>query len=473
MKPANILSVATLVLILSATPALVAAQGLKTGGGGGYKASELVCRTDSTITVDEINDLFGTVTRGLQTQTDCYLLSVTGGRDAESLSVFISQTPGVVYCSPNYYVYAPEGLQTSSAFPDLAATGDIDTQPAVDDLQLDEVRPIASGTGVVVAVVDGGVNLTHPYFADDGGQLVSVWDYVDDDADAVDVPGGANSGHGTFVAGIIHLVAPEADLYVYRVLDSTGCGDGFTIATAVLRAIEDGCQVINLSLGMSGMHDGLDDALKLARDRDVLVVTAAGNDSTDAPSIFPFPASREYCIAVAALDSLRLKADFSNYGVKVDVCAPGTRVYAPYLETLYAWWDGTSFSTPFVTGLAALLKQTYPLASWDDLNSSIRSSATNVDALNPTYVGLLGAGQVNPLSALGYSASLMRGDLNGDERLSISDVSYLISFLFIYDDMPNPGLVADVNCDDEITISDISLLIAHLFIDGSPLCSGQ
>jgi hypothetical protein len=454
-----------------ASTVAMAQQGGPGPSKGGYKPSEIVCRLDSTTTIDEINELFGTTIRGHQTQTDCFLLFVTGGRNADSLSTLISQTRGVIYCSPNYYLVAPEGLQGSSAFPDLERTGDMDAQLAATALQLSETRPVATGSGVKVAIIDGGVNLTHPYFAEQTGDLVPVWDYVDGDSLPVDEAGGANSGHGTFVAGITRLVAPDADLLIYRVLDTAGFGDGFTISAAVLHAIDDGCRVINLSLGMTGMHDGLDDALKLARQRDILVVAAAGNDSTDAPSDFLFPASRDYCLAVAALDSTLLKADFSNYGVDVDVCAPGTRVYAPYLEDLYAWWDGTSFSAPFVTGLAALLKQQNPVASWDNLYNSISSSARDVDTLNPAYAGLLGTGQIDPLRALGVSAQVRRGDVNGNSVISISDVCTLVFYLFVSSDAPNPGVAADCNCDNALSISDVAVLVSFLFIDGKPLCT--
>jgi len=449
---------------------MVTAQGGPGPGRGGYKPSELVCRVDSTTTIDDINELFRTTTRGHQIQTDCFLLFVTGGRNADSLSTLISQMAGVIYCSPNYYLMAPEGLQGSSAFPDLERTGDMATQLAAVELDLTETHLAATGTDVKVAIIDGGVNLTHPYFAEQTGDLVPVWDYVDNDANPLDEEGGANSGHGTFVAGITCLVAPAADLLIYRVLDTAGFGDGFTIATAVLRAIDDGCRVINLSLGMTGMHEGLDDALKLARQRDILVVAAAGNDSTDAPSEFPFPASRDYCLAVAALDSALLKADFSNYGTPIDFCAPGTRVYAPYLDSLYAWWDGTSFSTPFVGGLAALLCERYPVASWGDLYTAIHNSAHNVDTINQTFAGLLGAGQIYPLKALGASFGFMRGDLNGDTTVTLGDVMALVAYLFVLEDSPSPGLVADCNCDGQLSLSDAMAIVSLLFIDGEPLC---
>ena len=470
MRPTKRLLLVCLFFWFAAGAAMVAAQGGPGPGRGGYKPSEIVCRVDSTISIEEINDLFGTVVRGHQTQTDCFLLYVTGGRNADSLAALVSETSGVVYCSPNYYLIAPEGLQRTSPFPDLERTGDMDAQLAAVELDLSETHLVATGTDVKVAIIDGGVNLDHPYFAEATGALVPVWDYVDGDALPLDEEGGVSSGHGTFVAGITRLVAPGADLLIYRVLDTAGYGDGYTISSAVLRAIDDGCRVVNLSLGMTGMHEGLDDALKLARQNDVLVVAAAGNDSTDAPSEFPFPASGDDCLAVAALDSTLLKADFSNYGVPIDFCAPGTRVYAPYLDDLYAWWDGTSFATPFVGGLAALLLERSPVASWGDLYTAMHNSARNVDTVNQTIAGLLGAGQVSPLEALGASSGLMRGDLNGDSTISLLDIMTLVAYLYIYEDMPNPGIVADCNCDGLLSLSDAMAMVRLVFIDGQPLC---
>lgn len=449
---------------------VAAGQGGPGPGKANYKPSEMVCKIDSTTTIEAINASFGTIVRGHQSQTDCFLLFVTGGRNADSLAQVISQTPGVTYCSPNYYLSSPEGLQRSDPFADLQMTGDMDTQEAVSTLGLPLAQTACTGEAVTVAVIDGGANLQHLYFADKPGRLISVWDYVDSDSVAFDEPGGSNSGHGTFVAGIVRLVAPASDILVYRVLDTSGLGDGFTIASAVLRAIDDGCRVINLSMGMLGSHDGLDDALILARQRNIVVTAAAGNDSTDVTSLIPFPASRDYCFAIAALDSVNLKADFSNYGTKIDLCAPGTRVYAPYLDSLYAWWDGTSFSTPFISGLAALVFSLRPTATWEDVQATICSTATNIDSLNPGLEGLLGYGLVNMPAALGIKA-VMRGDLSGNGNIDIEDVSLLIDFLYIVPDSPYPGEAGDVDCELGIDISDLTVLISYLYLNGPLPCS--
>ncbi len=467
MRRISILYLTMMAIVLLSIGAAVA----QSGQGPGipkYKPSEIVCKVDSTTTIEEINRLFGTTTRGHQQVTNCYLLFVTGGRNADSLAQVISQSPGVIYCSPNFFLSTPEGLQRSDPFPDLQISGVMDTQEAVTSTGLPLAQTVSTGEYATVAVIDGGANFSHPYFQDKPGLLVSVWDYVDTDSLANDEPGGSSSGHGTFVTGIIRLVAPSAHIRVYRVLDTAGSGDGFVIAGAVLRAIEDSCRVINLSLGMVGIHDALNDALIYARQQGVMVFAAAGNDSTDLLSVFPFPASREYCVAVAATDSVLHKADFSNYGQRIDICAPGTRIYAPYLDSLYAWWDGTSFSTPFVTGLAALLISQHSSITWDSLYSAIWLSATAIDSLNPGFEGSLGSGFINMSEALGRR--LTRGELTGDGHVDIADLTMLITFLYLDLSRPHPGIAADVDCDGAVDISDLTRMIDYLYLSGPPFC---
>lgn len=435
---------------------------------GKFAADELVCRLAPGVTIDSLNTLFGTSVKGHLQQTDCYLLNIPTGQDPETLADLILGSALVTYCSPNFYLSIPEGLQRSSPFVDQEAIGTFELQPAASTLDLPEVYTLSTGVDVKVALIDGGVNFDHPVFADYDGDLVSAWDYVDDDAIATDEPGGWCSGHGTLVAGVIRLVAPDADIYVYRVLDTTGLGDGYHIAAAVLQAIDDGCKVINLSLGMIGIHDALDDALKAAHQDGVYIVASAGNDDTDIGATFPFPASRTYCHTVAALDSVNAKADFSNYGVKVDICAPGTQIYGPYLDSSYVWWDGTSFAAPFVSGGAAVIIGQRPSVTVDQLADIMGRTADNIDALNPDYIGMLGNGLVNVADALLTAQTLLNGDVNADGSLDIADLVNLVAFCF--KDGEPVSAWADANCDNSIDIADICALVAYFYKESSTTC---
>ncbi len=439
---------------------------------GDFKAEELVCRMEPGFGIDLVNNAYGTTVKGFVQQTGCYLLGTQSGQDAESLAVVINESEAVQYCGANYYLDAPEPLQRSQPFLDCDGSGEYVAQLAASTLDLTTVLTLADGADVKVAVIDGGVNLEHPEFASRSGGVQSGWDFVDDDDLANDEPGGAGSGHGTFVAGIIRLVAPGCQIYAYRVLDTLGRGDGYAVTKALLMAIQDGCKVVNLSLGMMGRHDALDDALKYAESQGITVVTSAGNDATEADIAFPFPGHKASCLTVAALDSLNIKADFSNYGSKVDICAPGTRIYSTFLDTSYAWWDGTSFSAPFVTGLAALICSVDPMADNDVVSYVIHETGINIDALNPGMEGKLGSGLVNMAAALELVSELPRGDLDDDGFITALDLAALIDVLFAGAPIPVPPPErADLNCDGFPDALDLAVMIDHLFAgQPEPVC---
>lgn len=438
-----------------------------------YRPGEVVCEMESGYSIDIIINDYNTTINGFQHPINCYLLGIPPGQDAESLAAVIQAREEVLFCGANYYLDAPEPYQRSQPFLDLNFMGDFLSQYAAALLDLNSVFAITTGDNVKVAVIDGGINLTHPEFTTKtGGGVYSGWDYVDNDSIANDEPGGAGSGHGTFVAGVIKLMAPSAEIYAYRTLDTLGRGDGFAIADAVLQAVNDSCKVINLSLGMLGRHDGLDNALKYAERNGVIVVAAAGNDSTGAANLFPFPAARANCIAVAALDSNNIKADFSNYGSKINLCAPGTQIYSTYLDSLYAWWDGTSFAAPFVSGLAALMKSIDPAITGEDLDSILEETSINIDSLNPGLEGLLGSGLINPKGALKAVRMKICGDANGSGSVNVSDAVCIINYVFVGGPEPYTFMAADPNCSGDINVSDAVYIINYIFGGGDAPCAG-
>jgi subtilisin family serine protease len=438
---------------------------------GEYQSEELVCEMETGYSIDIIINDYGTSIKGFQQQINCYLLGMQQGQDAESLAVIIDARSEVKYCGANYYFDAPEPFQRSSPFLDNNFTGDFDLQPAAVELDLETVSTIATGTDVKVAVIDCGINLTHPEFAIKSGGIFSGWDYIDNDSIANDEPGGVGSGHGTFVAGVVRLVAPGAQIYAYRVLDTLGRGDGYTVADAILRAIDDSCRVINLSLGMIGRHEAVDEALKYAEQNDIIVVAAAGNDSTHLDPLFPFPAMKSSCLTVAALDSVNQKADFSNFGTKVDICAPGTQIYAPHLDTLYAWWDGTSFAAPFVSGLAALIISINPAITREQLDNVVAQTAINIDSLNPGMEDLLGNGLIDIMAALETAADMVCGDANATGAVDVSDAVYIINYIFCGGPPPFTERAGDPNCSYNTDISDAVYLINYVFNGGPPPCA--
>lgn len=213
---------------------------------------------------------------------------------------------------------------------------------------------LTRGAGVLVAVVDTGVDSTHE---DLQGRVVAGKDYVDQDGDPSD-----EQGHGTHVAGIIAAstgngigvagIAPDAQVLAVRALDADGSGYVSDIATGVIDSADAGAKVINLSLGGGSADAVLSRAITYANSKGAIVTCASGNESARA---LGFPAMYNGCIAVGASTQDSAKASFSNRGANLDIAAPGTSILSSTPYGQYEAWDGTSMATPVVSGVAALL----------------------------------------------------------------------------------------------------------------------
>ena len=217
---------------------------------------------------------------------------------------------------------------------------------------------------------------------------------------------------------------------------------------------------------MSVAHGSIDLAISYAHDNNVMVIAAAGNDALETDL---FPAKDSYTLSVAAVDTTNLLADFSNYGGKVDVCAPGTQIYAPHLDSMYAWWDGTSFAAPFVAGQAALLYALDPHATWNDIRDAITLTATDLEPLNPGYEGKLGFGLINPEASLASIDPFICGDMNNDNvGPDITDLLYLVEFMFNFGPPPPEVETMDIDDDGICDISDLLYFVDYFFVPGSP-----
>lgn len=438
-------------------------------GADEFVPQQLVWRGDSQVTLDSIfNEYNLTWVEYIPALGAHLLISNETSVDLKQLAAEISFRQGVEYCEPNFVLNSPEAVQQSQPFVDMVGAGAFETQDASVSVSLERAHRSSTGAAISVGVIDGGINFDHPLLA---GVALSGFDFIDNDSLAFDEAGGLNSGHGTFVAGITHLAAPGAMIIGYRVLDIHGSGNGFDIARAIVLAVDDGCQVINLSLVMEGWQTSIADAINYATLNNVTVVAAAGNDGAGQVR---FPANHQQTIAVAALDSLLIKADFSNFGGQIRVSAPGTEIYGPFLDTLYAFWSGTSFAAPFVSGQAALIYESQPGADPEFVVGIIRETAISVDPQNPAFENQLGSGLVDAEASVLLAPNLMCGDANFDSSVNISDVTYLISHIFAAGPSPQFQILADPNGDGAVNISDITSLISRIFSAGpAPVCVFQ
>lgn len=264
------------------------------------------------------------------------------------------------------------------------------SQPAA--VALPSAHEVSRGAGVRVAVLDTGVDATHPALL---GRVGAGYDYVDDDADASERRSGVDSngdghvdesyGHGTFVAGLVALVAPDATIIPMRVLDSDGTGDEVVIAQAIRDAVRDHANIINLSFGTeSDVHSALiDSALYLAENSGVLTVISAGNTGGNKPL---YPADSGDALAVTAVDTgTDQVARYASHGSWVELAAPADDVIGPIPGGGYAQWSGTSMAAPLVAGQAALVESADPRLTVDQTTKVITASATKISSREARY----------------------------------------------------------------------------------------
>ncbi len=163
--------------------------------------------------------------------------------------------------------------------------------------------------------------------------------------------------HGTAVASLIagqdgSGIAPQAELLGFQVLDKDGIGDAFSLADAIIQAVDAGSNIINMSVGTYGSNQALANAVAYANANGVVLVASAGNESVTA---LPYPAAYESVIAVSAIDSEGHPTSFSNQSSAVDIAAPGVGVYAAWEDDQWVNFSGTSASAPYVSGAIAAL----------------------------------------------------------------------------------------------------------------------
>ncbi|MHC4499082.1 MAG: S8 family serine peptidase, partial [Planctomycetota bacterium] len=196
-----------------------------------------------------------------------------------------------------------------------------------------------------------------------------------------------------------------------------------------------------------------------------VVVAAAGNQGTSTPI---YPGAWNNTIAVAAIDSTAVLADFSCFGGHIDVCAPGTNIYSTYLDNGYAWWSGTSFATPFVTAQAALALSLSPTPTWSQVTNAVATTAVNIDEPNANHVGMIGSGLCSPTGAVEWLSAVC-GDVDGNGEINILDLTQLIDYLWLGGPPVNPAVVESLDGVAGITNHDMYALADYMYYSFDPL----
>jgi serine protease len=266
------------------------------------------------------------------------------------------------------------------------------------------------GSGITVAVIDTGIT---PVPDLKNTKFVKGYDFVNDKIEAYD-----DAGHGTHVAGTIAQstnnnygvagIAYEASLMPLKVLGASGGGTVSDIAEAIRFAADNKADVINMSLGGAGESQLMEDAINYAHSKGVIIIAAAGNSNQNSAS---YPARYPRVIGVAALDSVGIKAPYSNFGAGVDIAAPGGSETGKIVqetinpqtgESVFEGYQGTSMAAPHVAGVAALVKAA-GIKEPDEILNVLKQSSRVVteDPLNHFGAGHLDAAAAVKLAVRG------------------------------------------------------------------------
>ncbi|HEY3157662.1 MAG TPA: S8 family serine peptidase [Vicinamibacterales bacterium] len=383
-------------------------------------------------------------------RTGVELVSLPAGTEGSAIARY-RNNPNVLYAEPNYLRSLPPSVPTAAGATAPVVPGDHSFKEqwglhntgqqflclpwiggdlcfyvGTPDADIDAPEAWARSTGtpnVTVAVIDSGVDYTHPDLAANyaGGQ-----DFFNGDLDPMD-----DQGHGTHVAGIIAAamnnptgdpaaaegvvgVAPNARILAYKVCGADGTCSDFAIQQAIAQAIADHAKVINMSFGGPDYSQSMDEALQRAWAAGLVLVAAAGNKGTEA---LTYPAALPNVISVGAFDEDDNRASFSTFGSWVDIAAPGNVIMSTYpmaqcaASTVpgdtgcYTWLSGTSMASPFVAGAAALVWSRGDVTSNQQVVDILLNSADPAGVASARLDTWTVHGGLNIANALAYAVS--------------------------------------------------------------------
>ncbi len=302
------------------------------------------------------------------------------------------------YLDLPYVEYVEEDLYCSSDEETIEATTDVSTETETEVTAFNptqthsdlfgftalneylEENPLNYSDTLEIAVVDSGVQNDHDYLKDkvvptgfDSVNGVSCYD---------------DRGHGTHVAGIIAANTPEnVKIKPYKVLDSAGRGTITQVYLGVLAAVEDGVDIINMSLSIRGDNETLHEAVRTAYNAGIIVVASAGNKGVNLENVPYSPACYDEVLTVTACTDSKKIADFSNYGVNCDASAPGVNINSTYLNNTYKTMSGTSMSAPFISAAMSYIMMSFTDMTVSGYYTELRKNTKPGDDLkNGRYI---------------------------------------------------------------------------------------
>ncbi|MCE3015072.1 MAG: S8 family serine peptidase [Pirellula sp.] len=340
-----------------------------------------------------------------------YSVTVSTGTSMQQALAFWQSHPNVAIVTPDFEL-TTQSIPNDPQFGSLWGLINYGAQGGLAnaDINIEPAWALGTATNVVTAVIDTGVDYTHPDLAaniwsntdevagngidDDGNGYIDDirgWDFVSNDSDPMD-----DNGHGTHVAGTIGAVgdngigvtgvAWKASIMPLKFLDQSGSGSLSNAIKAIQYARVNGAKIINASWGGGGFSSALQSAISQFITSGGLFVAAAGNEATNNDVTPSYPANYQGVISVGASTRTDTRASFSNFGTSVDVFAPGQSILSTLPGNRYGSLSGTSMATPQVAGALALLWGQNPTLTATTISQALINNTDNIlRALNSTH----------------------------------------------------------------------------------------
>ena len=340
----------------------------------GFSTARLIVKSSKKL--DPLNAL--SVVKGYD---DLWVLQFETVQDAKAAYEHYSEQSGIEYVEPDRPVsgaevdYIPK--QSAGEGED---SGDESTSSYLswgpEHIGIDVLNTAVTNKNypvadVVVGIVDTGVNPDHEFLI---GRIQPT--KINTSNSGIRNNSMDDNGHGTAVASVI--VDSTLDNIVikpYKVLDQYGDGTTISVAAGINCAVDDGVDVLNISICFEEDSPVLKEAIRNAYEKDIVIVGSAGNHGSGDPH---YPAAYDEVINVSAINQSNIIANFSNYGETIDFAAPGVGIKVANITGGFVTLNGTSFSAPFVAALAATLRGIDPNGSAEDVEEVLRQNAVKI-----------------------------------------------------------------------------------------------
>ncbi|HRH87213.1 MAG TPA: S8 family serine peptidase [Rubrivivax sp.] len=301
------------------------------------------------------------------------------------------------------------------------------------------------GSGVTIAILDSGVDASHPDLA---GKLVPGYNFFDGNSNTADV-----YGHGTKAAGTaaaitnnaagVSAVAADAKIMPIRVAGTDGWATWSALANGTTWAADRGARVISMSFQNPSSSAAVLSAANYARSKGAVVIGAAGNTSG-----YDATAASELMTIVAATDGSDARAGWSTYGPSVDIAAPGVGIYTTTSGGGYGAWSGTSAATPVTAGVAALVIAANPALKPADVDRILQSTALDLGSVGKDEYH--GHGRVDAAAAVAAARSAVTTDTQSPSVAIASPTGGSVKGI----------TTVDVSASDNVGVSKVSLFLA-------------